>query len=187
MTIPSDPASSPTNLQLIQQALSILTERGVPPGIVELRKPGPRGTQAGFFNNLDALAEEAARLDGTAPGLYVTLNPVNPQLLARAPNVVRAVRSGECTRDDDILEILWLPVDVDPVRPSNTSATDTELQHARDVRDALGGISRCSRVARSPAGAQRKRHPRTLSYKAPGHAALPQAVSASPPGVGQPL
>ena len=92
MTIPTDPARSASSPQLIRQALSILIERGVPPGIVELRVPGPRGTKAGFFNDLDALAEEAARFNGR-PAYYVTLNPVNPQLHSRAPNTVRRVRA----------------------------------------------------------------------------------------------
>ena len=41
------------------------------------------GIKAGFFDDLDALAATAAEYDGRAKGIYVTLNPVNPELLMR--------------------------------------------------------------------------------------------------------
>lgn len=41
-----------------------------------------RGTVSGYFDNLEQLARAAYEADGTAPGIYVTLNPVNPDLLA---------------------------------------------------------------------------------------------------------
>ena len=47
------------------------------------------GTVSGYFDNLEALAKALAVPNGHYPALYVTLNPVNPSLLARAANRIR--------------------------------------------------------------------------------------------------
>src|SRR5882724_945796 len=44
------------------------------------------GTISGYFNDFTKLAEIAAELSGEVPAVYITLNPVNPALLARANN-----------------------------------------------------------------------------------------------------
>ena len=43
------------------------------------------GTVSGYFNNPDDCVTELRKLT-TAKGIYVTLNPVNPALLARRAN-----------------------------------------------------------------------------------------------------
>jgi hypothetical protein len=76
-------------------------------------------------------------------GIYVTLNPVNPALLARRANRVkrRLGARDATTADGDILRRRWLPIDVDPVRPSGVSATGEEHRAAcatvQAIRDAL--------------------------------------------------
>ena len=75
-------------------------------------------------------------------GVYVTLNPVNPALLARASNRLRTVgRNDALTSDADITKRRWLPIDLDPVRPSGISSTDQEhllaVERAFQVRETL--------------------------------------------------
>jgi hypothetical protein len=65
----------------------ILLDR--PGSVVELRalsvgKPGR--TCSGYFDDPGALVDAAESLDGQAAGIYVTLNPVDPKLLARSGN-----------------------------------------------------------------------------------------------------
>ncbi len=103
----------------------------------EWRRPH---TVSGYFDDWDKLA--AAALDIRARGIYVTLNPVNPALLARANNRVRDMQAGESsTSDNDIGTRRWLPIDCDPVRPSGISATEAEhdlaLARAREIRAYL--------------------------------------------------
>jgi hypothetical protein len=74
--------------------------------------------------------------------VYVTLNPVNPALLARASNRLRTVgRNDALTSDADITKRRWLPIDLDPVRPSGISSTDQEhllaVERAFQVRETL--------------------------------------------------
>lgn len=96
----------------------------------ELRIPKADGwhTRCGWFDSPEKLAQAAQTFDGRV-NIYVTLNPVDPALLARACN--RMVRAESATADADILARRWLFLDIDSVRPSGISATEEELAHAR--------------------------------------------------------
>lgn len=125
--------------QAIVEALELLTEPGQ---VIELRIPNAQGrnnrTDAGYFDDAKALAKKAAALgQGQSPGVYITLNPVNPALLARSANRVGEYAKN-LTQDPDILYRRWLPIDADPVRPSGISATEEEhtaaLERATKIR-----------------------------------------------------
>jgi len=89
-----------------------------------------RGTVSGYFNDAVAFAKAAADLDAArAKGVYYTLNPCNPALLARASNRLIA-NPKNTTQDNDICCLRWLPIDLDPKRPAGISATEAELQAA---------------------------------------------------------
>ena len=94
-------------------------------------------TVFGFFNDIDQAITELGRLH-TATGIYLTPNPVNPALLARAHNrLKRAEKQDALTRDADIRERRWWLIDIDPVRPSQTSASDAQKQEALRVGHAV--------------------------------------------------
>lgn len=68
----------------ITQALEALLEPG---SVCEIRIPkSKRGTRSGYFNNFETLANQVASLSGSAPGIYITINPVRGELLSRAIN-----------------------------------------------------------------------------------------------------
>lgn len=122
----------------IKQALNLLFQPG---DVIELRCLKTRkGTISGYFNDFEQLARVAASLSGNVEAVYVTLNPVNPDLLARSCNQVKPY-ARETTSDSDITARRWLPLDFDPVRPAGISSTDAEhelaLERARQVRDWL--------------------------------------------------
>jgi RNase P/RNase MRP subunit POP5 len=123
--------------QEIRRTLQVMIEPG---SVVELRALGvPNGkwtnTVSGYFDDLDTMAEEAARLsDAGAKGVYATLNPVVAALLARSSNKARvAGRDDPTTGDRDVAKRRWLLVDFDPERPSGISATDREKQAALEL------------------------------------------------------
>ncbi len=130
--------SDKSDFQAICSSLGMLLE---PKSVFELRVPNTtRGTVSGYFDHADLLARSAYEASGTAPGVYVTLNPVSPDLLARAAN--RSVPYAKhTTSDSDIVCRRWLPIDFDPVRPAGISATNAEheaaLDRARQCRDFL--------------------------------------------------
>jgi hypothetical protein len=125
----------------IRRAVALLLEPGA---VAELRVLDTErdGTVSGYFDDPEALTRETARWSGRAPAVYVTLNPVNPALLARAVNRVRT-RAKHTTSDTDVVRRRWLPLDFDPVRPAGISATDTEhaaaLARARETSAWLRG------------------------------------------------
>ena len=113
----------------ILQAARVLFQPG---DLVELRVPKARRqrTVSGYFSDLEKLAKAAAQLEQQKyPGVYWTLNPVNPELLARAEN--KTVPFAESTTSDgDIVCRRWLPVDLDPKRPAGISSSAPEHQAA---------------------------------------------------------
>jgi hypothetical protein len=145
----------PISVASAEEAVSPLVDRlnhFVAPGqVVELRalqvrRRGERAhTESGFFDtdHLADLLRAALNLTKVAKGVYVTLNPLKPDLLARRCNRVDWAQEGELAADKDVLGRRWLLVDADPVRDSHVSATEEEKAHAHTavlaVRDDLRG------------------------------------------------
>ncbi|MGA2186782.1 MAG: hypothetical protein ABSH47_27550, partial [Bryobacteraceae bacterium] len=99
----------------IRRALSLLAEPGqiVELRLLEVQREGQRfsATMSGYFDDFKLLAASASKHGGTAKGVYVTLNPVKPALLARASNRLRtAGRNDPLTSDADITKRRWLPI-----------------------------------------------------------------------------
>src|SRR5436853_3304018 len=103
--------------QHIRQYISLLTFP------VELRiTNSPQGVISGYFTDREQLIAECEGLSGGlgVEAVYTTLNPVDPDLLARANNRLKG-RAKHTTADPDITRRLWLPIDCDAVRPSGIS------------------------------------------------------------------
>lgn len=107
-----------------------LTRLFSPGQVIELRILGDR-TRFGYYNDYAKLAADAAMFDACPDtrGIYITLNQVNPVLLNRCINHLKvADRKDTLTSDGDIIRRRWLPIDIDPVRPSGISSSDEEHQ-----------------------------------------------------------
>jgi hypothetical protein len=111
--------------------------------VVEVRVPkaGRQKVISGYFDDIEKLSEAVAQLEHQKyPGIYWTLNPVKRALLARAENKIKPFAS-DTTKDPDILVRNWLPVDLDPKRPTGISSTEEEhtaaLQLAERMRSEL--------------------------------------------------
>lgn len=100
---------------------------------------GGAGIVYGYFDNARDFGKAAEALEeAKAPGIYFTLNPVIPDLLARAANRLKAADAkSKSTTDQEVLVIRWLPIDLDPVRPSGISSTDEELQAAMKCAERI--------------------------------------------------
>ncbi len=114
--------------QAVHDALKVLTRHG---GVVECRILGSKkGTVSGYYDqdHLDQFARDALQWDGQA-AIYVTLNSVNPDLLARAVNRLEPF-AKHTTSDSDVTRRAWFAIDLDPKRPAGISATDAEVDLA---------------------------------------------------------
>ena len=106
--------------------------------VIEARVLGVRqaGHISGYFDDFDRLATAVARYDGRAEATYLTLNPVQPALLARACNRL-AEWAKHTTGDMDILCRHWMLIDFDPARPAGISSSDAELETALARREQV--------------------------------------------------
>ena len=137
-------APSPDKAAILA-ALAVLFD---PADVVELRAlttKGRKRTDSGYFTaaHWDDLADYAMGLSETGAAVYITINPVDPQLLNRYSNRIQ-VNASSTTTDSQIMRRRWLLIDLDPVRPSGTSATDTQLEaakiKAREIYSYLVGL-----------------------------------------------
>jgi hypothetical protein len=139
------PITPSPNKATILAALAVLFD---PTDVVELRSLPNKGRQrvdAGYFDadHWNDLADYATGMNASGAAVYITLNPVDPQLLSRYSNRIEAFAKATTT-DKQVTRRRWLLIDLDPVRPSGTSATNTQLEaaanKAREVHGYLLGI-----------------------------------------------
>jgi hypothetical protein len=113
----------------IERAYKLLT---LPGDVSEIRIPKTRyGTISGYFNDAQSVVKAIVGLNGIGAGIYLTINPVQPSLLARAANRLKQ-RAEATTRDVDIIARRFLPIDCDPTRPAGISSSEAELEAALD-------------------------------------------------------
>ena len=145
-----NPAETPqvtVDPEMLLRTVDLLTKpfAGFPNAITELRilNSPRRGIVSGYFTKPTELCIAGGQYSGHASGVYVTLNPVHHDLLARAAN--RVIEwAKHTTSDADILHLCWLLIDFDPVRRSGISSTDlghaVALQRARECRAWLQSL-----------------------------------------------
>lgn len=90
---------------------------------VELRHQLNGRWTTGWYDNTELLLRDARSLAGQG-NLFTSLNRPEP---FRASNNL----SGEPIRNDQVLRYTRLLFDFDPVRPTGTASTDTELEYAK--------------------------------------------------------
>lgn len=118
---------------MIKSALDIIFPQNQ---VYEVRIPKTKaGTIAGYFNDNARAASVIAGLNGKHQSIYVTMNPVKPELLARNEN--RAELTHVTTTDAEIIRRHWFLIDLDPKRPAGISSTDEELAAAKERAEAI--------------------------------------------------
>ncbi len=135
--------------QSVKEALRAIGTLFEPGDVIEIRalqvgRTSDRAgsTFAGYFNfeNEKAIISAIRSVNGKADGVYVVLNRLNPDLLARSSNRLQA-RLKNTTTDADIIGRRWLYIDVNAMRPAGISATDAEHEAAMErvlqIRDFL--------------------------------------------------
>lgn len=109
----------------------------------EYRKPH---IESGYFEyeKIELVAPALAHIQSYR-GIYVTANPVDPDLLSRAVNRIKPVGRTATTSDTDIVKRRWLLVDCDAIRKSDIASSEDEhnaaLQMATEIKEGLVSIS----------------------------------------------
>lgn len=88
--------------------------------------------RTGYFDDISKAVQEIEKLERSwhPQGIYVTLNPVKLDLLARAANRIKRAEKDQSTSNEDIVARKWMLIDFDPVRPAGVSSNNDELANA---------------------------------------------------------
>lgn len=138
----------------LRRFLAVFTAGADGPLVTELRalvspqQWGNPRTEFGFFDLADADGQRAfgealkailLREPKNQPqGVYVTLNPLAPDLMARASNRLKVSREkGETAADKHVVRRRWIPVDIDPSRISGVSSTNAEKAESWQVSECV--------------------------------------------------
>jgi len=108
-----------------------------PDAVIEVRVPEARRlkTLSGYFNDRAKILHELELASGEYEGVYYTLNPVDPQLLGRANNNLKAY-ARHTTADKEIPWRINFLIDADPVRPTGISSTNAQLAESKKMMRA---------------------------------------------------
>jgi hypothetical protein len=133
----SDPDPMPDPVA-IETALRLIVDPGTVFEVRALRvkmKYGRPAICSGFydFDHISDAARDVAGLGGIPGGVYVTINPCKPEVLARRANRMDRADNGETTSDHEILKRTTLLIDCDADRPAGISATDAEHTMALEL------------------------------------------------------
>ena len=95
-----------------------------------------KGTVSGYFDDHNAFCRAVKAADKMKhAGIYFTLQVIDRRLIGRAFN--RLKPADATTSDQNVIAYRWLPVDIDPVRPSGVSSSDRDLKAALNLREKV--------------------------------------------------
>lgn len=131
------------DVEMIRRAFEAINGPGE---VRELRIPKPKRPEtgrpkfykpmAGWFDNTTDAVRAVGNVHGEhCEAVYVTVNPTDPELMARTNN--RIAEASSTTADANITRLACLFVDIDAERPAGVPATDTEKAAALAQRDAI--------------------------------------------------
>ena len=103
--------------------------------IREVRILSPKGVWSGYFDDMEKLCEAVLPFNGVH-NIFTTLNSVTGSVVVT--NRVQKVKNT--TKDSGIAERGYLFLDIDPERPSKTSATDEEQRAAYNTAVEVEGF-----------------------------------------------
>ena len=95
-----------------------------------------KGTVSGYFDNFNSFKEAVSKaIHSQQNNIYFTLQVIDPRLIGRAYNKLKP--TDLTTSDNNVLYYRWIPIDIDPERPSGISSSDSELKKAIELRDTI--------------------------------------------------
>ncbi len=88
-------------------------------------------TVSGYYTNYDQAAKDISQYDQHG-SVYCSLQPCDLTLIRRSKNHLTE-NAKDTTSDNQIITYKWILLDLDPIRPTQTSSSDQELQLSIDL------------------------------------------------------
>ena len=92
--------------------------------------------KTGYFQGSDRLIDELKNVNLENCNVYITLNEIHPGCYCRIQrdHLIDSIGKGvPSTSENDVIMFRWLLIDLDPVRPTGISSTDSEYNHSKKV------------------------------------------------------
>ena len=111
----------------IRKAISIIKKDSVT-GIYEIRiaQSNHKNPIVGYFSDVDVMLSKLKKQDLRNKNVYIVLNEIDKACYAKTARdefIVGASGTG----DKDIIGRWWLLVDIDPIRPTDTSSSNASV------------------------------------------------------------
>lgn len=116
----------------IRKAVSVI-KTGSVTNVFEVRivKSSRKDPTVGYFTDVDEMLTQLARQDLRGRNVYIVLNEINRACYAKTARN-KFVQNGSSTGDKDIIGRWWILIDVDPIRPTDTSSSENALKKAKE-------------------------------------------------------
>ena len=117
--------------------------------LFEIRLINGNYNASGYFTNADtaikALQDFRPNWNSRTPtakaaNIFITLNPIDMSCYARQQHDCFMENVQPTTKDNEITNLHWLLIDLDPKRMSGVSSSDKELQLAKDKAKVIHGF-----------------------------------------------
>ena len=91
-----------------------------------------RNNMSGYFRDADTLIRAFDNVDVRDKNVYITLNRIDDSLYSRAQHD-SFKQTSEATHDAEVIGYDWLFIDLDPVRVSGVSSSNSEFRAANEL------------------------------------------------------
>lgn len=91
---------------------------------------------SGYFTSIDTLIQQFDTIDPRNTNMYITINKVNEDCYSRAQHDCFR-QTDTNTQDSEIEAYEWLFIDLDPIRVTDISSSDKELEASKGLCDKV--------------------------------------------------
>lgn len=126
----------------IRKAISVLKQKGELFEVRIIGKGHRKRIISGYFTDADTLISQFDTIDPRNTNMYITVNQVNVDCYAREQHDCFR-QTDTTTSDHEIDSYEWLFIDLDPVRVSEVSSSDAELEESRILADKVYEYMKC--------------------------------------------
>lgn len=115
----------------IRKAISVIKKDSVT-GVFEIRilESGRKDATVGYFTDVDTMLDKLKRQRLQGKNVYIVLNEIDRACYAKTARDEFVSRASS-TQDKDIKGRWWILIDLDPIRPTDTSSSNESVERAK--------------------------------------------------------